>query len=231
MRSDFRLDQLLSRFGYCSRSQARGWLKAGRVLVDGKPAREPDQRVAPEAVLVDGQPVEQPHGLLVVFHKPPGCVCSRDEREGRSVFDLVPARWSARNPEITSIGRLDRDTTGVLLLTDQGELVQRWTSPRHKVPKVYEAQLDQDPPAELVATLAAGTLRLEGEQQPCAPAVLEILGDARVRLTLTEGRFHQVKRMFAAHGRLVTSLHRSQFGDYRLDGLAPGEWRVVPLPG
>lgn len=230
MKTDLRLDQLLSRYGYCSRSQARIWLKAGRIQVGGKPAREADQRVAPDTVLVDGQPVEQPHGLLVVLHKPAGYVCSRDEREGRNVFELVPARWSDRNPPVTTIGRLDRDTSGVLLLTDQGDLVQRWTSPRHKVPKVYEATLDQAPPVEMVAEFAAGTLRLEGEDKPCAPAGLELLDEARVRLTLTEGRFHQVKRMFAAHGRVVTTLHRSQFGAYRLDGLAPGEWRVEPLP-
>lgn len=231
MRAELRMDQLLSRFGYCSRSQARGWLRAGRVRVDGQPVMEPDRRVLPERVLVDGQPVEHLHGLLVVLHKPAGYVCSRDEREGRNVFELVPARWSDRNPEITTIGRLDRDTTGVLLLTDQGELVQRWTSPRHKVPKVYEAVLDREPSPDMVATFASGTLRLEGESHPCAPATLELLGGERVRLTLTEGRFHQVKRMFAAFGRVVQTLHRSRFGDHVLDGLAPGAWRVVPLPG
>lgn len=230
MKSDLRLDQLLSRFGYCSRSQARAWLKAGRVQVDGKPTREPDLRVAVDSVRVDGAPVEHPEGLLAVLHKPPGCVCSRDEREGHNVFDLVPTRWSARNPGITTIGRLDKDTTGVLLLTDQGDLVQRWTSPKHKVPKIYEAILDQAPPDEMVVTLAQGTLRLDGEDKPCAPAVLEILGADRVRLTLTEGRFHQVKRIFAAFGRVVLGLHRSQFGVYRLDGLAPGEWRIEALP-
>jgi len=230
VKSALRLDQLLSRFGYCSRSQARFWLKAGRVTVNGVPARTPEDRVEIDTVRIDGEPVEQPQGLLVVLHKPAGVVCSRDPREGRNVFELVPPRWSERNPAVTTIGRLDRDTTGVLVLTDQGELVQRWTSPRHKVPKVYDVTLDAPPSEELPALFASGTMRLDGEREACAPAVLELLGGPEVRLTLTEGRFHQVKRMFAAHGRMVTRLHRSLFGTYRLDNLAPGEWRFEPLP-
>lgn len=230
MRTDLRLDQLLSRFGYCSRSQARIWLKTGRVLVDGRIVREADRRVDPAAVRIDGEPVDHPHGLLVVLHKPAGRVCSRDEREGPNVFDLVPPRWSARNPEITTIGRLDKDATGVLLLTDQGDLVQRWTAPKHKVPKVYEITLDQAPAAGLAEIFASGMFRLADEDKPCAPAQLELLEGSRVRLTITEGRFHQVKRMFAAHGRVVTALHRSEFGPYLLNGLAPGEWRAEPLP-
>ncbi len=230
MKTELRLDQLLSRFGYCSRSQARIWLKTGRVLVDGQAVREPDRRVNPATVRIDGEPVDHPQGVLVVLHKPAGCVCSRDTREGPNVFEFVPPRWSARNPEITTIGRLDKDATGVLLLTDQGDLVHRWTAPRHKIPKVYQVTLDQEPPAGLAEVFASGTFRLDGEDKPCAPALLEPLGGNLLRLTITEGRFHQVKRMFAVHGRVVTALHRSQFGPYTLGNLAPGEWRDEPLP-
>jgi 16S rRNA pseudouridine516 synthase len=193
--------------------------------------KQADQKVAIAELLIDGAPIEHPHGILAVLHKPAGVVCSTDEREGANVFELVPHRWHDRNPAITTIGRLDRDTTGVLLLTDQGELVQRWTSPRHKVPKVYEVTLDKPVDPALVALFASGTLHLDGESAPCAPAVLEPGVGTDVRLTLTEGRFHQVKRMFAAHRYLVTRLHRSRFGDYDLQGLAPGEWRLVPVPG
>jgi len=220
----------LSRFGYCSRSQARGWLRAGRVTLGGEAVREADLRVSVASVLIDQQPVTAPDGLVVVLHKPAGHVCSRDEREGASIFDLIPEQWSGRNPPVTSVGRLDRDTTGLLLLTDIGALVQRWTSPRHHVPKLYEATLDQEPSPNLIDLFNSGTLQLDGESKPCAPARLELLGGPLVRLTLTEGRFHQVKRMFAAGGRVVTALHRSQVGDYRLNGLAPGEWRLEPVP-
>ncbi len=230
MKERLRVDQLLSRYGYCSRSEARFWIRGGRVSAAGEIVKQADQKVAWADVLIDGLPVDYPQGLLVVLHKPAGCVCSTDEREGANVFGLVPSRWQQRNPAITSIGRLDKDTTGVLLLTDQGELVQRWTSPKHKVPKVYEVTLDKAPAPELVALFASGAMRLEGEEKPCAPAGLEPTEGVKVRLTLTEGRFHQVKRMFAVNGYLVTALHRSRFGAFTLEGLAPGEWRTVPVP-
>lgn len=225
-----RLDQLLSSCGYCSRSDARLWVKGGRVSVAGAVAKRFDDKVFAPEVLVDGEPVEQPDGLLAVFHKPLGCVCSRDEREGTSVFDLLPDRWSGRNPPVSTVGRLDKDTTGVLLITDQGDLVHRWTSPRHKVPKVYEVSVAGTIPPGLVDLFAAGELRLEGEDSPCLPAKLDILGLGQARLELTEGRFHQVRRMFASQELLVTRLHRSRFGDYTADDLAPGAWRFVPLP-
>lgn len=197
----------------------------------GLPASSSESKVVPDEVRVDGESLEAPDGLLVLFHKPAGCVCSRSEGEGQTVFDLLPARWSRRNPPIATIGRLDRDTTGILLLTDLGELIQRWTSPRHKVPKDYELEVDHDLDAALVPLFAAGTLQLEGEPKPCLPAKLEILSTRAARLELVEGRYHQVKRMFASQGCTVTRLHRSRFGDFTLAELPPGEWRVLPLPG
>jgi len=228
--SRFRIDQILSRHGYCSRSEARGWVKRGRVTVDGVPADSTADRVPLELVRIDGEPVDRPEGILCVLHKPAGLVCSRDEREGPNVFSLVPERWSQRNPPITTVGRLDKDTTGVLVITDEGTLVQRWTSPRHKVPKVYEAVLDGEPGPGLAELFASGTLRLPDEDEACLPAKLEITGPRTVRLELTEGRYHQVKRMFAGQGLEVLSLHRSRFGTFELDGLAPGEWRLLPMP-
>lgn len=226
-----RLDALLSRGGYCSRSEAKGWIHHGRVTLGGARATAADQKARPVDVRVDGEPLESPEGILAILHKPAGCVCSRDGREGPAVFDLLPARWNRRNPPVTSIGRLDKDTTGVLLLTDLGELVQRWTSPRHKVAKVYEVTVDRELRPDLVPLFAAGTLQLEDEPKPCLPAVLEITGPHTARLELVEGRYHQVKRMFASQGCTVMRLHRSRFGEFVLDGLAPGEWRLLPVPG
>lgn len=202
-------------------------MRAGRLTIAGQLARASDEKVLPDDVRVDGVALEAPAGLLVCLHKPPGCVCSRDTREGQTVFDLLPARWSRRNPPITTVGRLDRDTTGVLLLTDLGELVQRWTSPRHKVPKVYEVSVDRDLERALIERFAAGTLLLPDEDRPCLPAKLELLGACQARLELVEGRYHQVKRMFASQGFTVTRLHRSRFGEFDVAGLAEGEWRVV----
>ncbi len=225
-----RLDQLLSRYGYCSRSEARAWLRAGRVTVRGVAAREQDDKALATDLLIDGQPVEAPGGLLALFHKPVGCVCSHEERDGPTIYGLLPARWTKRNPPVTSVGRLDRDTTGVLLLTDDGPLVQRWTSPRHKVPKVYEATVDADLRPEMIEVFASGLLLLEDEDKACLPAKLEILGMREARLELVEGRYHQVKRMFASQGCNVTWLHRSRFGDFDVAGLQPGQWRMLELP-
>ncbi len=225
-----RLDQTLANLGYCSRREARDWLRAGRVKVAGETADDPGQRVAADAVTVDGEPLDHPDGLLLLYHKPAGQVCSHDGREGPSVYDALPERWRRRNPPVTSIGRLDKETTGLLLLTDESELVHRLTSPRHKVPKVYRAVLEGAVPAAAAERFAAGTLLLPGEDQPCAPATLEVLGPREARLTLTEGRYHQVRRMFAALGASVVALHRESFGALTLEGVGAGEWRVLP-PG
>ena len=225
-----RLDQFLSRYGYCSRSEGAAWIRAGRVSVRGEAAVAADARALPSEVLIDGQPIEAPAGLLAMFHKPPGCVCSHAERDGPTIYELLPQRWSLRHPPVTSVGRLDRDTTGLLLLTDDGALVQRWTSPRRKVPKVYEVSVDADLRPELIALFASGTVVLDGEAKPCLPANLEIVSAREARLELIEGRFHQVKRMFASQGLNVTRLHRSRFGQFELGDLQPGQWRLLLLP-
>ena len=225
-----RLDQLLSNLGYCSRREARAWIAAERILVQGRPAGDPGLKVAStDDVQVDGAPLDHPAELLLLLHKPLGLVCSHDEREGPSVYALLPERWRRRNPPVTSVGRLDKDTSGLLLLTDRSALVHRLTSPKHKVPKVYRATVDRDLPPELVPQFASGTLLLPGETEPCAPALLSLLSPREAELTLTEGRYRQVRRMFAACGATVLTLHRTRFGDLALGELAAGQWRELPL--
>jgi len=224
-----RLDQLLANLGYCSRREARVWLAAGRVTVRGQPADDPGARVAAGDVRVDGEPLDHPDGLLLLLHKPLGVVCSHDAREGPSVYALLPERWRQRNPTVTSVGRLDKDTSGLLLLTDQSALVHRLTSPKNKVPKVYRATVDRELGPELVPLFASGTLQLAGEPNPCAPAELKLLGPREAELTLIEGRYHQVRRMFSAVGVTVLALHRVRFGSLALGELAPGTWRELPL--
>jgi 16S rRNA pseudouridine516 synthase len=226
-----RLDQLLSRYGYCTRSEAKYWVRAGRITVNGQVAKEVDDKAFPHEVLIEGKPIEAPDGLVVLFHKPAGYVCTHNANEGATIYELLPKHWLQRNPPVTSVGRLDKDTTGVLLLTDIGELVQRWTSPRHKVSKMYEVTVDGVLKPELVTLFAAGTLQLEDEEKPCLPAKLEILTPTTARLELVEGKYHQVKRMFASQGCPVTKLHRSRFGDYTVAGLEPGKWRMIDPKG
>ncbi|MDB6167715.1 MAG: Pseudouridine synthase [Verrucomicrobia bacterium] len=222
-----RVDQLLANLGYCSRREARDWVEGGRVSVAGRAVSDPGSKVDETGVRIDGEPPDHPGELLLLLHKPVGLVCSHDEREGANVYSLLPERWRRRNPQVTSIGRLDKDTSGVLLLTDIAPLVHRLTSPKHKIPKVYRAALDSDLPGDAAARFASGELLLEGEKNPCAPADLRMLSPREAEVTLTEGRYHQVRRMFAAVGATVTALHRFRFGDLELGELGPGQWREL----
>ena len=224
-----RLDQLLANLGYCSRREARAWIEAGRVTVSGAAAEDYGQKARPDDVRVDGEALDHPDGLLLLVHKPAGLVCSHDDREGPNVYSLLPPRWRRRNPQVTSIGRLDKDTTGLLLLTDQTALVHRLTSPKHKVPKVYQATVDRELTPDLITLFASGTLQLDGEKEPCRSAELTITGPCEAALTLTEGKYHQVRRMFAATGRTVLTLHRARFGALELGDLPAGQWRELPV--
>lgn len=224
-----RLDQWLANLGYCSRREAREWIDAGRVQVSGVVADDPGQKAPAEAVLVDGEPLDHPGGLLLLLHKPLGLVCSHDPREGPNVYGLLPPRWRERNPQVTSVGRLDKDTSGLLLLTDQTALVHQLTSPKHKVPKVYRATVDIPLGEELIPLFASGTLLLKGDTHPCEPAQLRIAASTTAELILNEGRYHQVRRMFASQGYEVTELHRTHVGNLDLGDLQPGQWRELDL--
>jgi 16S rRNA pseudouridine516 synthase len=224
-----RLDQLLANLGYCSRSEARDWVGSGAVTVRGAVADDFSAKADAADVRVDGEPLDHPDGLLLLLNKPLGLVCSHELREGPNVYSLLPERWRRRNPIVTSVGRLDKDTSGLLLLTDLSPLVHRLTSPKHKVPKIYRATVDRDLAPELVALFAGGTIQLEDEKAPCAPAELKIISPREAEVTLTEGKYHQVRRMFAAGGAAVLTLRREQFGALTIGDLAPGTWRELPL--
>ena len=222
-----RLDQLLSRFGYCSRREATAWLAAGRISLNGQILTKADQRVDSGQVRIDGEPVEFPHGLLLMLHKPVGYACSHDPAEAPLFYEHLPPQWLRRNPGPISIGRLDRETSGLILITDDGALSHRLTSPKHEMTKCYEVTVGTPPPEHLAELFSAGTLWLNGETKPCRPARLEVTGPHTARLLLHEGKYHQVRRMFASQGCPVTALHRSAFGQLTLEGLAAGEWRTV----
>ncbi|HTB81029.1 MAG TPA: pseudouridine synthase [Opitutaceae bacterium] len=227
-----RLDQLLASLGYGSRREVHALIDAGRVTVRGTPADDAGEKISPADACVDGEPLDHPGGLLLMLHKPAGLVCSHDKREGPSVYDLLPPRWRARNPPVTSIGRLDKETSGLLLLTDQSALVHRLTSPRHKVPKVYVATLNSDVTpsrtAEITTLFASGTLVLPAESEPCASAELHWRNARTAELILTEGRYHQVRRMFASQACEIVALHRERFGPLELGDLPPNAWRELP---
>ena len=226
-----RLDALLTRCGYCSRSESRDWLAAGRVRVRGQVAHRAADKAAPSTVAVDGEALDNPHGLVLVLHKPVGVVCSHDASEGTRVLDLLPERWQRRVPQLATVGRLDKDTSGVLLVTDSGLLVHALTAPGKHVAKRYAVHVDSDFPPHAAQTCADGSIVLDGKA--CAPAVLQLVGPRHGLLTLTEGRYHQIKRMCSALGCQVTQLHREAFGVWTLEEmeLQPGEWAVLPPLG
>jgi 16S rRNA pseudouridine516 synthase len=181
----------------------------------------------PDRMTIRGRPVDPPAPLVLIMHKPLGVVCSHRE-DGERIYDLLPKRWQIRDPALSSVGRLDKDTSGLILITDDGDFLHRVISPKRHVPKVYRAVLDRPLTGTEGAAFAGGTLMLEGEEKPLLPAELEVLGEREARLTITEGRYHQVRRMFAAVGNHVVGLHRERIGGIALpDDLEPGQHRIL----
>ncbi|MGA2499561.1 MAG: 16S rRNA pseudouridine(516) synthase [Tepidisphaeraceae bacterium] len=220
-----RLDCLLANLGYCFRSRTREFLKSEQVCLEGRRLLDPSARVDRDHVTVAGETLDPP-ALYILLHKPLGYICSHKEH-GSLVYDLIPPRWTGRKPRITSVGRLDKDTTGLLLLSDDGVLVHRLTNPKHHVPRVYRAVLAKPLAGNEAAVFASGTLMLPEDRKPLQPAEMQALSPREARLTLREGRYHQVRRMFEAMDNAVTELHRESFGPLTLAGLAPGEWRLL----
>ncbi|MFN3352248.1 MAG: 16S rRNA pseudouridine(516) synthase [Brevundimonas sp.] len=227
-----RLDKLLSGLGYGTRSEIQKLARAGGVELDGAPLTDAAVRIPvgpdlPDRLRIDGRPSDPPPGVVVLMHKPLGATCSHKE-DGALVYDLLPTRWRRRDPAISTIGRLDKQTSGLLLLTDDGDLVHRVISPKRHVAKVYRATLARPLTGDEGAIFASGELMLEGEDKPLAPAILEVISSTEARLTVTEGRYHQVRRMFAAVGNHVEALHRERLGGLTLPSdLAPGRWRLA----
>ena len=216
----------IANLGYGSRKQVQWLFREGRVTDADGEVLYADDAVPLDAVRIDGEPLDPPPGLLLMLHKPLGVTCSTKDA-GRLVYDLLPPRYRLRDPLLSTVGRLDRDTSGLLLLTDDGQLLHRIIAPKSRLPKVYLATLAQDLRGDEAALFAAGTLVLDGEKTPLLPAELDVLDARRARLTLHEGRYHQVRRMFAAVGNHVAALHRERVGGLTLGDLPDGEWRAL----
>jgi 16S rRNA pseudouridine516 synthase len=227
-----RLDRLLANLGYGSRREVGGMVAAGRVTLNGAEIEQADERIVvthdlPSRMQVDGKPVDPPPGLLLMLHKPIGVTCSHKEA-GPLVYSLLPERWRRRDPAISTVGRLDKDTSGLLLMTDDGALLHRIISPRSHVSKRYHVSLARPMRGDEAEVFASGTLVLEGEDKPLLPVQMEVLSPTTSYLTLTEGRYHQVRRMFAAVGNHVEQLHRDRIGGLELpDDLAAGQYRLL----
>ena len=227
-----RLDRLLGSLGYGSRRDIAALARLGAITLDGRDLIDASARIAvtpdlPERMTVDGEPVDPPPGVVILLNKPLGVTCSHKEA-GPLVYDLLPTRWRTRDPAISTVGRLDKETSGLLVMTDDGDLLHRIISPKRHVAKVYRATLARPLNGTEGALFASGQLILEGDDKPLKPAELEVIGPTEARLTVTEGRYHMVRRMFAAAGNHVEALHRERLGGLELPAdLAPGEWRLA----
>jgi 16S rRNA pseudouridine516 synthase len=221
-----KLLKLIANLGYGSRKEVTAMFRDGRIAdADGR-VLSIDDTVEASRLRIDGAPPDPAPGFTLMLHKPAGYTCSTQDA-GALVYDLLPPRFRLRSPTLATVGRLDRDTTGLLLMTDDGALLHRIVSPRSHLQKVYEATLARDLRGDEGAIFASGTLLLESERMPLAPATLDVLGPRLARLTITEGRYHQVRRMFAAVGNHVEQLHRSRVGGLTLGALEMGKWRAL----
>lgn len=221
-----KLLRYLANLGYGSRREVAALIADGRVTDADGQRLYADDVAAHADVRIDGMRLDPAPGVVLMLHKPVGYTCSTRDA-GKLVYDLLPPRFCLRRPVIAPVGRLDRDTSGLLLLTDDGHLLHQIISPRRHLPKVYEVELAQDLRGHEAALFASGSLLLANETTPLAPAALAVLTPRTAQLTLTEGRYHQVRRMFAACGNRVVALHRSRIGGLTLGGLPSAQWRAL----
>jgi len=221
-----KLVKLLANLGYGSRKQVQLMFREGLVTdAEGEVLYAYDV-VAHEAIRVEGEPLDPPQGLTLMLHKPRDYTCSTKDK-GRLIYDLLPPRFRERSPLLSSVGRLDRDTSGLLLMTDDGALLHRIVSPKSRLDKAYQVTLAQDLVGDEAARFASGGLMLESDDKPLLPAELHVRSPREAELVLHEGRYHQARRMFAAVGNHVQALHRSRIGGLSLGDLPEGEWRML----
>ncbi len=229
-----RLDDLLFAQGFGTRRQCAGLIAQGLVQVQGGVCTDPAAVFPPQGlrIAVQGQPWECRSPAYLMLHKPAGYECSQRPSAWPSIYALLPAMLrqrpaakGGRASGVQAVGRLDQDTTGLLLLSDDGAFIHCMNAPRRHVPKVYEVSAAHAVTAAQIARLLEGVV-LHDDPQPVRAAACEATGSHALRLTLTEGKYHQVKRMLAAVGNRVTALHRSRIGQLALPAdLAPGQWR------
>ena len=220
-----RLDKFLCDSGIGTRSQVKAILKAGRVTVDGKCEKDGSRKVDPQknAVCCDGEALGGSRRVVLMLHKPAGYITATKDDNDKTVMDLLPAEY--KHLDLNPVGRLDKETEGLLLFTNDGDLLHKLISPKYAVEKVYYARHEGEGCAEDVEAFAAGLELKDGTV--CLPAVLEPLGAGQSRITVCEGKYHQVRRMMAARGMHVEYLQRIREGFLDLEGLSLGQVREL----
>ncbi len=222
-----KLVKLLANLGYGSRKETQRLIRSGAVTDASGDVLSENDLPPHDQILFRGEELDPPSPLVIMLHKPDGYTCSSED-PGSTIYDLLPPRFALRNPGLNPVGRLDKDTTGLLLLTDDGKLLHKIIHPKSGCLKVYHAVLDRPLEGHEAELFASGTLVLNNENRPLLPAKLEILNEKEALITLHEGRYHQVRRMFAAAGNHVLDLKRISIGSLKLpDDLDEGDWRAL----
>lgn len=227
-----RVDRMLSSMGYGSRSEVTRMGKAGIIILDAAEIADAARRIAvtpdlPARMKIDGEALDPLTGVVILLNKPLGMTCSHKD-SGVLIYTVLPDRWRRRTPVIATVGRLDKQTSGLILLTDDGDLLHSIISPRSRVRKTYRATLARPLAGNETELFASGDLMLDGDAKPLAPAELSVVSETEAIISVTEGRYHQVRRMFAAAGNHVTELHRERLGGLSIpDGMASGQWALL----
>ena len=222
-----RLDKILSDAGIATRKELRQIIRAGRISVNGQIVLQPEQKFDETAcdLLLDGVPIRKNAPVLLMLHKPAGYVTATEDARDPTVMELIPEEF--RRLGVKPVGRLDKDTEGLLLFTNQGDLAHHILSPKHTVWKTYYAQHEGTAAQEDIEAFRAGIV-LRGDEK-CLPAELIPLGDGESRIRVREGKYHQVRRMMASRGMPVTYLRREAEGNLELGDLSPGQVREVDV--
>ena len=226
-----RADRLLANLGYASRKEAGKLIRRGFLEIDGVAIASPEEKLSlhqlrTSRALFDGAPLDPRPPLIILLHKPAGYECSR-AGNGPVVFDLLPQRFNLRNPKLSVAGRLDVESTGLVLLSDDGHFVHKIISPNSHTPKTYIVTTEEPVTEETCTLFRSGAMMLKGEKKPLQPVEIEILAPCKVKMVLHEGRHRQIRRMFASYGNRVETLHRICIGAYELSSLQEGCYRIL----
>ena len=222
-----KLVKLLANLGYGSRKEAQRLIRSGAVTDEAGTVLGENELPPHDRIRFRGEELDPPAPLVIMLNKPDGYTCSSED-PGSTIYDLLPERFALRNPGLNPIGRLDKDTTGLLLMTDDGKLLHKIIHPKSNCLKVYQAQLARPLEGHEGELFASGTLVLNSETRPLLPAKFEVVGETEALVTLHEGRYHQVRRMFAAAGNHVLGLRRTSIGGLKMpDDLEEGQWREL----
>lgn len=222
-----KLVKLLANLGYGSRKEAQRLIRSGAVTDEAGTVLGENDLPPHDRIRFRGEELDPPAPLVIMLHKPDGYTCSSED-PGSTIYDLLPERFALRNPGLNPIGRLDKDTTGLLLMTDDGKLLHKIIHPKSNCLKVYQVLLARPLEGHEGELFASGTLVLNSETRPLLPAKFEMVGETEALVTLHEGRYHQVRRMFAAAGNHVLGLRRTSIGGLKMpDDLEEGQWREL----